>query len=99
MPCTFHRIIRLSTAATPSASISAGPLSHGVGNLAFEVTFIKPEANLAWDVGTYGMDAPQADDTKTQKRRTAANLTVWKRVANKWLIAADAWSSDLPSWH
>jgi ketosteroid isomerase-like protein len=57
-----------------------GPLSHGVGNPAFEVTFIK-----------------QADGTKTKDR--GKYLTVWKRVANKWLIAADAWSSDLPAWH
>jgi len=23
-------------------------------------------------------------------------LTVWRRVGKNWLIAADAWSSDLP---
>jgi uncharacterized protein (TIGR02246 family) len=71
-----------------------GPLSHGVSDLAFDVTCIKQEGNVAWDVGTYHVNVPQGDGTK--KEDQGKYLTVWKRVNAKWLIAADAWSSDLP---
>jgi len=71
-----------------------GPLSHGVSNLAFDVTYIKQGANVAWDVGTYRMSVPQSDGSK--KEDHGKYLTVWKQVGAKWLIAADAWSSDLP---
>lgn len=74
-----------------------GPLSHGVGNLAFDVTYIKQDANVAWDVGTYRMSVPQADGTK--KEDHGKYLTIWKRAGGKWVIAADAWSSDLPPSH
>jgi hypothetical protein len=30
-----------------------GPLSHGVSDLAFDVTYIKQDGNVAWDVGTW----------------------------------------------
>jgi uncharacterized protein (TIGR02246 family) len=71
-----------------------GPLSHGVGNLAFDVTYIRQDAKLAWDVGTYRMTVPLADGRK--KEDHGKYLTIWKRTGRKWLITADAWSSDLP---
>ena len=69
------------------------PLAHGVSDLAFEVTYIKQHGPIAWDVGTYRMSMPQPDGTK--KEDHGKYLTVWRRVGEKWLIAADAWSSDL----
>jgi uncharacterized protein (TIGR02246 family) len=72
-----------------------GPLSHGVSDLAFDVTYIKQEGNVAWDVGTYRVNVPLNDGTK--KEDHGKYLTVWKRVSARWLIAADAWSSDLPA--
>ena len=74
-----------------------GPLSHGVSELAFDVTYIRQGANVAWDVGTYRMSVPQNDGTK--KEDHGKYLTVWKHVGTKWLIAADSWSSDLPPSH
>jgi uncharacterized protein (TIGR02246 family) len=74
-----------------------GPLRHGVSDLAFEVTYIKQSGNVAWDVGTYRMNVPQSDGSKREDR--GKYLTVWKRVGTKWLITADAWSSDLPPAH
>lgn len=71
------------------------PLSRGVSDLAFEVTYIKQQGPVAWDVGTYRMTIPQNDGTK--KEDHGKYLTVWRRVGEKWLIAADAWSSDLPT--
>ncbi|MBZ5549077.1 MAG: nuclear transport factor 2 family protein [Acidobacteriia bacterium] len=71
------------------------PLSHGVSDLAFEVTYIKQQGPVAWDVGTYRMTIPQNDGTK--KEDHGKYLTVWRRVGKAWLIAADAWSSDLPA--
>jgi len=71
-----------------------GPLRHGVTGLAFDVTWIKQEGNIAWDVGTYHMSVPQNDGTKMEDH--GKYLTVWKRMGAKWLIIADAWSSDLP---
>lgn len=71
------------------------PLSHGVSDLAFEVTYIKQQGPIAWDVGTYRMTIPQSDGTK--KEDHGKYLTVWRRVGKNWLIAADAWSSDLPA--
>ncbi len=70
------------------------PLRHGVSDLAFEVTYIKQQGPVAWDVGTYRMMIPQADGTK--KEDHGKYLSVWKRVGRNWLMAADAWSSDLP---
>ena len=70
------------------------PLSHGVSDLAFEVTYIKQQGPVAWDVGTYRMTVPQADGAK--KEDHGKYLSVWKRVGKNWLLAADAWSSDLP---
>ncbi len=70
------------------------PLSHGVSDLAFAVTYIKQEGPVAWDVGTYRMTIPQNDGTK--KKDHGKYLTVWRWVGKDWLIAADAWSSDLP---
>jgi len=74
-----------------------GPLSHGVSDLAFDVTYIKQSGNVAWDVGTYRMSVPQSDGTKREDH--GKYLTVWKRAGTKWLITADAWSSDLPPAH
>lgn len=72
-----------------------GPLTHGVNQLAFDVTCIKQSGNVAWDVGTYRMSVPQNDGTRREDH--GKYLTVWRRIATKWLIAADAWSSDLPA--
>jgi uncharacterized protein (TIGR02246 family) len=69
------------------------PLSHGVCGLAFDVTYIKQQGSIAWDVGTYRMTIPQGDGTK--KEDHGKYLTVWRRAGKNWLIAADAWSSDL----
>jgi uncharacterized protein (TIGR02246 family) len=74
-----------------------GPLIHGVSELAFDVTYIKQNGNVAWDVGTYRMSVPQNDGTLREDH--GKYLTVWKRVGTKWLIAADSWSSDLPFAH
>jgi len=71
-----------------------GPLSRRVCGLAFDVTYIKQQGSIAWDVGTYRMTIPQAD--RTEKEDHGKYLTVWRRVGTNWLIAADAWSSDLP---
>jgi len=70
------------------------PLSHGVSDLAFDVTYIKQQGPVAWDVGTYRMNLPLNDGTR--KEDHGKYLTVWRRVGKNWLIAADAWSSDLP---
>jgi len=70
------------------------PLSHGVSDLAFEVTYIKQQGPIAWDVGTYRMAIPQNEGPKREDH--GKYLTVWRRVGQNWLIAADAWSSDLP---
>ena len=70
------------------------PLGRGVSDLAFSVTYIKQQGPIAWDVGTYRMSIPQTDGTKKEDR--GKYLTVWRREGNKWLIVADAWSSDLP---
>ncbi|HYL13059.1 MAG TPA: nuclear transport factor 2 family protein [Terriglobales bacterium] len=72
-----------------------GPMKHGVGGLAFDVTYIKQLGNVAWDVGTYHMNVPQNDEL--MKEDHGKYLTVWKRAGGKWLIVADAWSSDLPA--
>jgi len=73
------------------------PLGHGVTDLAFDVTYIKQSGNVAWDVGTYRMSVPQND--RTRKEDHGKYLTVWKRAGSKWVITADAWSSDLPLAH
>jgi len=73
------------------------PLSHNVNDLTFEVTYVKQHGNVAWDVGTYRMMVPQPEGGK--KEDHGKYLTVWKRVGERWLIAADAWSSDLPVSH
>jgi len=70
------------------------PLSHGVTDLAFDVTYIKQQGPIAWDVGTYRMTIPQNEETKREDH--GKYLTVWRRTGERWLIAADAWSSDLP---
>jgi uncharacterized protein (TIGR02246 family) len=70
------------------------PLSHGVSDLAFTVTYIRQRGPIAWDVGTYRMTLPQNDGTKREDH--GKYLTVWKRARKNWLIVADAWSSDLP---
>jgi ketosteroid isomerase-like protein len=43
------------------------------------------------------MRVPQHDGTT--KEDHGKYLTVWRRREKKWLIAADAWSSDLPLAH
>jgi uncharacterized protein (TIGR02246 family) len=70
------------------------PIGHGVSDLAFEVTYIKQQGPIAWDVGTYRMTIPQTEETRREDR--GKYLTVWRRVGQDWRIAADAWSSDLP---
>jgi len=71
------------------------PLGHGVSELAFDVTYIKQQGAIAWDVGTYRMNIPEHDGTT--KEDHGKYLTVWRRVGKNWLIVADAWSSDLPT--
>ncbi len=71
------------------------PLSHGVCDLAFDVTSIKQQGPIAWDVGTYRMTIPQNEDSKREDH--GKYLTVWRRIGERWLIAADAWSTDLPT--
>lgn len=71
------------------------PLDHGVSDLAFDVTYIKQQDPVAWDVGTYRMTVPQNEETKREDH--GKYLTVWRRIGERWLIAADAWSSDLPA--
>jgi uncharacterized protein (TIGR02246 family) len=73
------------------------PRSHGVSDLAFDVTYIKQSGDVAWDVGAYRISMPQNDGTTRQDH--GKYLTVWKRAGKNWLIAADAWSSDLPAAH
>jgi uncharacterized protein (TIGR02246 family) len=70
------------------------PLGHGVSDLAFDVTYIKQQGPIAWDVGTYRMSIPQSDGAK--KEDHGKYLSVWRRIGKKWLLVADAWSSDLP---
>ena len=72
-----------------------GPRSHGVSDLAFDVTYIKQSGEIAWDVGTYRMSVPHSDGTRHEDH--GKYLTVWRRSGTRWLIIADAWSSDLPS--
>ena len=71
------------------------PLSHGVSDLAFDVTHIKQQGAIAWDIGTYRMTIPQNEETKREDH--GKYLTVWRRIGQRWLIAADAWSSDVPA--
>ena len=40
------------------------------------------------------MTIPQTEGTK--KEDHGKYLSVWRRVGKNWLLAADAWSSDLP---
>lgn len=69
------------------------PLNHGVSDLAFDVTYIKQQGPIAWDVGTYCMTIPQNEESKREDH--GKYLTVWRRIGERWLIAADAWSSNL----
>jgi len=57
------------------------PLSHGVSDLAFDVTYIKQQGPVAWDVGTYRMNVPLDDGTR--KEDHGKYLTVWRRVGKK----------------
>jgi uncharacterized protein (TIGR02246 family) len=71
------------------------PMQHGVGDLTYEVTYIKHSGDLAYDVGRYSMSVPR-EGGKRQDR--GKYLTVWRRQPNgEWLIVADTWSSDLPN--
>ncbi|MBZ5629059.1 MAG: SgcJ/EcaC family oxidoreductase [Acidobacteriia bacterium] len=71
------------------------PIKHGVGELTYEVTFIKHSADLAYDVGRYSMSVPRDGGLRQDRGKY---LTVWRRQPNaEWLIVADTWSSDLPS--
>jgi len=70
------------------------PMSHGIGELTYEVTFVKHSGELAYDVGRYTMSVPR-EGGKRQDR--GKYLTVWRHQLNgEWLIVADTWSSDLP---
>ena len=70
------------------------PLGHGVSNLVFDVTYVKQQGPIAWDVGTYRMTVPQGVGTGREDH--GKYLTVWRREGKSWRIVADAWSSDLP---
>jgi uncharacterized protein (TIGR02246 family) len=70
------------------------PMRHGVGELTYEVTFVKHSGDLAYDVGRYTMSVPQA---RGKRQERGKYLTVWRRqLTGEWLIVADTWSSDLP---
>ena len=57
------------------------PLSHGVSDLAFEVTYIKQQGPIAWDVGTYRVTIPRSDDTKTEDPgNTSRSGGVWENI-------------------
>jgi len=71
------------------------PLGHGVSDLAFDVTYIKQQGPIAWDVGIYRMTISKNDGPKREDH--GKYLTVWRRAGKNWLIVADAWSSDLPA--
>jgi hypothetical protein len=49
--------------------------------MAFDVTYIKQQGNVAWDVGTYHMNVPRNDGSTREDY--GKYLTVWKRVAGK----------------
>jgi len=70
------------------------PQRHGVSELAFDVTYIRQSGAVAWDVGTYRMSVPQSDGSSREDH--GKYVTVWQRVGERWLIVADAWSSDVP---
>jgi len=93
MQSIFHRIMKPSTGRDAIREYLKAPLSHGVTNLSFDVTYIKQQGPVAWDVGIYHMAIPQ--DSGTKREDHGKYLTVWRRVGANWLIAADAWSSDL----
>lgn len=74
-----------------------GPMQHGVGNLVYEVTYIKRSGGLAYDVGRYSMSVPQDGGTRQDHGKY---LTVWKRQPDgRWKIVADSFSSDLAPGH
>lgn len=57
-----------------------GPLSHGVSDLAFDVTYIKQDGNVAWDVGTYRVNVPLNDGTKRKiTESTSQSGSGWMR--------------------
>jgi uncharacterized protein (TIGR02246 family) len=73
------------------------PLSHGVTNLRFDVTYIKYAGELAYDVGRYTMTVPHDGGSRNDEGKY---LTVWRREPDgEWKIVADTWSSDLPPAH
>ena len=80
-------VISVMRAVMLSENICRGPLSHGVSDLAFDVTYIRQDGNVAWDVGTYRVNVPLNDGTK--KEDHGKYLTVWKWVDAKWLISAE----------
>jgi len=99
--CRLRRRRSLPSPAPPGRSRTRGHSRVPEGTarswrvrLAFEVTYIKQQGSIAWDVGTYRMNILQDDGTKKEDR--GKYLSVWRRVGNKWLLAADALSSDLP---
>lgn len=74
-----------------------GPMQHGVGNLTYEVTYIKRSGGLAYDVGRYSMTVPQDGGARQDHGKY---LTVWKRQPDgRWKIVADSFSSDLTPGH
>jgi ketosteroid isomerase-like protein len=63
--------------------------------LAFDVTYIRQQGQIAWDVGTYRMTVPKPDGSR--KTAHGKYLTLWRRGNGRCLIVADAWSSDVPA--
>ena len=55
------------------------PLSHGVSDLAFEVTYIKQQGPIAWDVGTYRMTIPQNEGQKGGPREVSHRVEAHRR--------------------
>ena len=65
-----------------------GPLSHGVSDLAFDVTYIKQDGNVAWDVGTYRVNVPMNDGTR---HLSAASSGYFSKLGNfgEWSASAN----------
>ncbi len=61
------------------------PLSHGVSDLAFDVTYIKQDGNVAWDVGTYRVNVPpERRDERRRSREVPHSLEVGEcKVADR----------------
>lgn len=65
---------------------------QGVSDLALDISYVKLQVTCAWAIGTYRMHVTQGADRRKEERGN--RLTIWQRIAGKWLIVADAWHSE-----